>query len=67
VLAATGHLLMPGEGLRVISAIGFAVILAFVGLFGAVSQRSHGSVVPGALVSGLFVTWLLVATQPIGV
>ncbi len=67
VLAATGHLLMPGEGLRVISAIGFAVFLAFVGLFGAVSQRSHGSVVPGALVSGLFVTWLLVATQPIGV
>lgn len=67
VLAMTGHLLLPTEGLRVISAIGFAVFLSFVGLFGAISQRQLGSVVPGALVSGLFVTWVLVATQPIGV
>ncbi|MEJ2409937.1 MAG: hypothetical protein P8Y48_11515 [Novosphingobium sp.] len=66
VLALTGHLLTPTEGLRTISAIGFAVFLAFVGLFGAVSQRQFGSVVPGALVSGLFVGWVLVATQPIG-
>ncbi len=66
VLALTGHLLLPGEGLRVISAIGFAVFLAFVGIFGVVSRRTLGSVVPGAMVSGLFVTWVLVATQPIG-
>lgn len=66
VLAVTGHLLLPGEGLRVISAIGFAVFLAFVGIFGTVSRRALGSVVPGAVVSGLFVTWVLVATQPIG-
>ncbi|MGE8135662.1 alpha/beta hydrolase family protein [Novosphingobium subterraneum] len=66
VLALTGHLLLAGEGLRVISAIGFAVFLAFVGIFGTVSRRMLGSVVPGALVSGLFVTWVLVATQPIG-
>lgn len=66
VLAVTGRLLLPGEGLRVISAIGFAVFLAFAGIFGTVSQRVLGSIVPGALVSGLFVTWVLVATQPIG-
>lgn len=66
VLALTGHLLLPGEGLRVISAIGFAVFLAFVGIFATVSRRALGSVVPGAVVSGLFVTWVLVATQPIG-
>jgi pimeloyl-ACP methyl ester carboxylesterase len=66
VLALTGHLLLAGEGLRVISAIGFAVFLAFVGIFGTVSQRMLGSVVPGAVLSGLFVTWVLVATQPIG-
>lgn len=66
VLALTGHLLLPGEGLRVISAIGFAVFLAFIGIFGTVSQRMLGSVVPGAVLSGLFVTWVLVATQPIG-
>lgn len=67
VLAVTGHLLLPGEGLRVIQGIGFAVFLAFVGIFGAVSQRQLGSVVPGAVLSGLFVTWVLAATQPIGV
>lgn len=67
VLAITGHLLLPGEGLRVIQVIGFAVFLAFVGIFGAVSRRQLGSVVPGAVVSGLFVTWVITATQPIGV
>lgn len=66
VLALTGHLLLAGEGLRVISAIGFAVFLAFIGIFGTVSQRMLGSVAPGAVLSGLFVTWVLVATQPIG-
>ncbi len=66
VLALTGHLLLPGEGLRVISAIGFAVCLAFVGIFGVVSRRMLGSIAPGAMISGLFVTWVLVATQPIG-
>ncbi|OZA21713.1 MAG: alpha/beta hydrolase [Novosphingobium sp. 17-62-19] len=66
VLAATGHLLIPAEGLRVIQTIGVAVFLAFVGLFGAVSQRRLGTVVPAGLVSGLFVAWTLVATQPIG-
>ena len=65
-LAATGHLLLPAEGLRVIQTIGVAVFLAFVGLFGAVSQRKLGSVVPAGLVSGLFVAWSLAATQPIG-
>lgn len=66
VLALTGHLLLPAEGLRVISAIGFMVFIAVAGIFGAISRRVLGSTVPGAIVSGLFVTCVLVATQPIG-
>lgn len=67
VLVATGHLLLPSEGLRVIQAVNFAVFLMFVGLFGAVSQRQLGSVVPGGLVSGLVVAWAMTATQPIAI
>lgn len=66
VLGVNGHLLLPAEGLRVIQTIGIAVFLGFVGLFGAVSQRNLGTVLPAGLVAGLFVTWTLVATQPIG-
>lgn len=59
-------LLLPGEGLRTIMAIGFAVIFVIVGVFGVASRRWTGSVLAGGLVSGLFVTWVLTATQPIG-
>jgi len=47
-------------------AIGFAVIFVIVGVFGVASRRWTGSVLAGGLVSGLFVTWVLTATQPIG-
>lgn len=66
VLAVTGHLLLPSEGLRVIQTVGFAFFLLFVALFGTVSRRLSGSVALGGLVSGLFITWILTATQPIG-
>lgn len=66
VLAVTGHLLLPSEGLRVIQTVGFAFFLLFVALFGTVSRRLSGSVALGGLVSGLFITWILRATQPIG-
>ena len=66
VLAVRGHLLLPSEGLRVIQTVGFAFFLLFVALFGTVSRRLSGSVALGGLVSGLFITWILTATQPIG-
>jgi len=67
VLAVRGTLLVPGEGLRTIMAIGFVPMFATVGAFGVMSRRWTGSVLAGGLASGLFVTWVLTATQPIGV
>jgi len=67
VLAARGTLLVAGEGLRTIMAIGFVPMFATVGAFGVMSRRWTGSVLTGGLASGLFVTWVLTATQPIGV
>lgn len=67
VLAARGTLLAPGEGLRTIIAIGFVPMFATVAALGVMSRRWTGSVLTGGLVSGLFVTWVLTATQPIGV
>lgn len=66
-LAVTGHLLLPQEGLRIISTINFTVIFLFVALFGVVSRRSTGSILPGGFAGGLFIAWTLTATQPIGV
>jgi pimeloyl-ACP methyl ester carboxylesterase len=66
-LLASGALLLPAEGLRTIMAIGFVPMFATVGIFGVLSRRWTGSVLTGGLVSGLFVTWVLTATQPIGV
>jgi len=63
----TGYLLLAGEGLRTITAIGFIPVFITVAGFGTASRRWTGSVLTGALVSGLFVTWLFTATQPIGV
>jgi hypothetical protein len=67
VLAATGRLLLAGEGLRTITAIGFVPMFVAVAAIGTLSRRWTGSVLTGGLVSGLFVTWVLTATQPIGV
>ena len=63
----SGALLMPAEGLRTIMAIGFVPMFATVGIFGVLSRRWTGSILTGGLLSGLFVTWVLTATQPIGV
>ncbi|MDR7157228.1 pimeloyl-ACP methyl ester carboxylesterase [Sphingobium xenophagum] len=66
-LAATGQLLLPQQGLLVIPAINFAVLLLFVAILGVFSQRFTGSTLPGGIAAGLFLTWTLTATQPIGV
>ena len=67
VLAVRGTLLVPGEGLRTIMAIGFVPMFACVAAFGVMSRRWTGSVQTGGLIAGLFVTWILTATQPMGV
>ncbi len=66
-LARTGALLIPQEGLRTIIAIGFLPLFAAIALFGVASKRWTGSVLPGAILSGLFATWFLTAVQPFGV
>lgn len=66
-LALTGALLIPQEGLRTIIAIGFVPLFAVIALFGVASKRWTGSVLPGAILSGLFATWFLTAVQPFGV
>lgn len=66
-LALTGALLIPQEGLRTIIAIGFLPLFATIALFGVASKRWTGSVLPGAILSGLFATWFLTSVQPFGV
>lgn len=65
-LAATGSLLFPQEALRTILAIGFVPLFAAMAAFAVCSKRWTGSVLPGAILSGLFATWFLTAVQPIG-
>jgi len=65
-LAVTGQLLLAQEGLRTIPVINFAVVFLFVALFGVVSRRWTGSILPGGFAGGLFIAWILTATQPIG-
>lgn len=66
VLAVRGSLLLPQEGLRTIIVIGFIPLFVAIGVFGTFSKRWTGSVLPGAMLSGLFATWFLTAVQPIG-
>lgn len=66
-LALTGALLIPQEGLRTIIAIGFLPLFAAIALFAVASKRWTGSVLPGAILSGLFATWFLTSVQPFGV
>jgi pimeloyl-ACP methyl ester carboxylesterase len=65
VLAATGALLTPTEGLRVIIAILFIPLLLLVALIGLGTTRTTRSVLPGALLCGILLTWFVTATQPI--
>lgn len=65
-LGVTGSLLIPQEGLRTIIAIGFLPLFAVIALFATASKRWTGSVLPGAILSGMFATWFLTAVQPFG-
>jgi hypothetical protein len=65
-LLATGTLLFPTEGLRVIISILFVPLMALAAGIGVAACRRTGDTLPGALLAGILVTWFLVATQPMG-
>lgn len=66
-LLATGALLFPTEGLRVIISILFVPLMMLgAGIAVATSRLTHDTL-PGAILTGILVTWFLTATQPIGV
>jgi pimeloyl-ACP methyl ester carboxylesterase len=62
-LFATGRLLTPSEPLNTIVAIQFLPLLAIVAIIATFAYRRTNSYVPGALISALFVTWYIVASQ----
>ena len=66
-LLSTGALLFPTEGLRVIISILFVPLMALAAGIGVATSRLTRDTLPGAILSGILVTWFLTATQPIGV
>jgi hypothetical protein len=66
-LLATGTLLFPTEGLRVIISILFVPLMALAAAIGVATCRLTDATLPGAILTGILVTWFLTATQPIGV
>jgi hypothetical protein len=56
-----GALLIPQEALNAIISIQFLPILAIVAVIAIFTWRRTNSPLPGALISGLFVTWYIVA------
>jgi len=59
---ATGdHLLIRADPLHAIMAFQFVPILAIVALISTFTYRRTNSIVPGAVISTLFVTWYVVA------
>jgi pimeloyl-ACP methyl ester carboxylesterase len=67
VLFTTGGLYLPTgkpiEALGAILAIQFIPLLAIIAVIGTFTHRRTNSYLPGALISGLFVTWYIVAGQ----
>ena len=67
VLFATGGLYLPTgtpiEALGTILAIQFVPLLVTIAIISTFTYRRTGSYVPGALVSGLLITWYIVAGQ----
>ena len=60
-----GTLAIPSESLWSIIAFQFVPLMTIVGLATAVFQRATGHVYVGAFLSGLLVTWIVVASQAI--
>ena len=57
------ELLNPAQGLYTIMSVQFMVLMAIVALIFTFTWRRTGSALPGALISGLFLAWYIVAGQ----
>jgi pimeloyl-ACP methyl ester carboxylesterase len=60
-----GTLAIPSEALWSIIAFQFLPLMTIVGLVTAYFQRATGRIYVGAFFSGILVTWIVVASQPI--
>jgi pimeloyl-ACP methyl ester carboxylesterase len=60
-LFAAGHLLVPAQALNAIISIQFLPLMIILAIISVFTWRRTNSYVPGALISGLFVTWYIVA------
>ncbi|MEQ8409786.1 MAG: alpha/beta fold hydrolase [Gammaproteobacteria bacterium] len=62
-LFLTGSLAIPAQALLTIVAMQFVVVLPIAGLISTRYFSTTGLILPGAIVNGCFVTWLIVAGQ----
>jgi hypothetical protein len=60
-LFAAGHLLIPAQALNAIISIQFLPLMIVLAIVSVFTWRRTNSYLPGALISGLFVTWYIVA------
>ena len=62
-LFLNGSLVIPAQALLTIVAMQFVVVLPIAGLISTRYFSTTGLILPGAIVNGCFVTWLIVAGQ----
>jgi pimeloyl-ACP methyl ester carboxylesterase len=60
-LFAAGHLLVPAQALNAIISIQFLPLMIVLAVISVFTWRRTNSYLPGALISGVFVTWYIVA------
>jgi pimeloyl-ACP methyl ester carboxylesterase len=60
-LFVAGHLLVPAQALNAIISIQFLPLMGVLSVISLFTWRRTNSYLPGALISGLFVTWYIVA------
>jgi pimeloyl-ACP methyl ester carboxylesterase len=60
-LFAAGHLLVPAQALNAIISIQFLPLMGVLAIVSVFTWRRTNSYLPGALISGIFVTWYIVA------
>jgi pimeloyl-ACP methyl ester carboxylesterase len=61
-LFATGHLLVPAQALNAIISIQFLPLMSVLAIISVFTRQRTNHYLPGALISGLFVTWYIVAS-----
>ena len=60
-LFIAGHLLVPAQALNAIISIQFLPLMSVFAIISVFTWQRTGHYLPGALISGLFVTWYIVA------